>query len=348
MGDQIVKKNFSDINLSDAFFDSLRTDYAGFSAWFARKGRESAYVFEDGGAVHGFLYVKAEPDAIVDVEPPMPPANRLKIGTFKIDAHGTKLGHRFLKKALDHALDQKADQVYLTIFEKHDGLISLLTEFGFERYGTKTTPDGTELVLVKRMGGTTGRLRQDYPFVSARGRAKYLLSIYPEWHTRLFPDSILKNERYDVVQDVAHTNSIEKAYVSWMDLSALRAGDLVVIYRTSDGQGPAHYRSVATSICVVDEVRAKASFENVDSYVTYTEKFSVFDANELRDWWRHSRLYVIKLLYNAALAKRVLRADLIERLGLDGTKRWGFLPLSDDQFRGIVAAGGVDARLVVD
>ena len=45
-GDYLSKKLFSDVDLSDEFFDSLRANYRGFDQWFAKKAREGekAYV----------------------------------------------------------------------------------------------------------------------------------------------------------------------------------------------------------------------------------------------------------------------------------------------------------------
>ena len=39
----------------------------------------------------------------------MPEAKRLKVGTFKIDAHNTKLGERFVKKIVDKAIFDKVE-----------------------------------------------------------------------------------------------------------------------------------------------------------------------------------------------------------------------------------------------
>ena len=39
------------------------------------------------------------------------------------------------------------------------------------------------------------------------------------------------------------------------DALQMNRGDLIVIYRTSDKLGPADYRSVVTSVCVVEEVK---------------------------------------------------------------------------------------------
>lgn len=56
---------------------------------------------------------------------------RVKLGTFKIDAHGTKLGERFIRIMFQFAMRNKLKEVYVTIFDKHSGLIRLLTKYGF-------------------------------------------------------------------------------------------------------------------------------------------------------------------------------------------------------------------------
>src|SRR3546814_17420795 len=85
-------------------------------------------------------------------------------------------------------------------------------------------------------------------------------------------------------------------------------GDIVIFYRTTDGKGPAYFRSVVSSICVVEEVRAKKDFVNVDAFLAYTMPRSVFTEEELRDQWVNSkRLYVAKITYNAAFGTRTVR-----------------------------------------
>lgn len=39
---QISKRPFSEVDIDDPFFDSLRTDYKGFNGWFRRKTHELA------------------------------------------------------------------------------------------------------------------------------------------------------------------------------------------------------------------------------------------------------------------------------------------------------------------
>ena len=108
------------VPMSDGFFDTLRADYPGFDDWLRRKAKESAYVArrEDGG-LDGFLYLKWEDGAVADVQPALRPARRLKVGTLKVNPHGTRLGERLLKKVFDHATEHDVDEVYVTVFPKH-------------------------------------------------------------------------------------------------------------------------------------------------------------------------------------------------------------------------------------
>ena len=344
-------KHFRDIPLNDPFFDSLKKDYQEFPEWYKKKASEPVYVQYTDDKLTGFMYLKFEDGEVGDVIPPLPDSKRIKIGTLKVEAHGTKLGERLIKKAIDRAIVDQVDEIYLTVFPRHKLLIEMLEEYGFTSKGNiKKTINGTETVLIKSFDhrALTGNLRKDYPLVDTRKANFYLLAIRPEWHSHLFPDSILKTERYDLLSDVSHTNSICKTYICSMDgVDLLRPKDLIVIYRMSDGQGAAEYRSVATSICVVEEVRTKNSFTGINGYLKYTQPYSVFSDKELKQWWNRTILYVIKMLYSAAFTKRVIRKMLAEQIGLDREERWGFLPLSREQFLKIADSGGIDVRLIV-
>ncbi|MGY6217842.1 hypothetical protein ACW73L_22025 [Methylolobus aquaticus] len=347
----LTYKQFADIDLADPFFDSLKQDYAEFEQWFARKAADSAYVFySDTGFLDGFLYLKIENEVVEDVQPPLPPARRVKVGTLKINPHGTRLGERFLKKIFDHAVTQAANEIYVTVFDKHEALIALFQRYGFRQRATKTTANGTELVLVKTMTDVSGGVLDRYPLMKLADNSIYLLSLYPQWHTRLLPDSILKNEDSSIVQDVSHTNSIHKVYLAAMrGMENLRPGDVVLIYRTSDGAGPAHYRSVATSVCVIEEYRSIHSFTSKDDFMAYCSPYCVFEEHELNQFW-HKKSYphVIRFTYNFALPKRVTRGRMIEEMGFDAGGYWGFMRLSLEQFRSVINAGQLDEGLIIN
>jgi len=119
---------------------------------------------------------------------------------------------------------------------------------------TKTTSNGKELVLLKNIFRLKNDILKDYPIVQTENKHIYGLSILPQFHTRLFSDSILNNESVDILKDVSHTNSIHKIYICAMQaVQSFQKGDILLIYRTNDGQGAARFRSVITSICVVEK-----------------------------------------------------------------------------------------------
>ena len=345
-------KAFSDINLDDSFFDSLKDGYSEFVDWFKRKAVENAmaYVqYDPNNNIAGFLYLKIETGTLDDIEPSRPNKKRLKVGTFKVNPHGTRFGERFVKKIMDKAIVENVDEIYVTVFDEHDALIGLLGRYGFINGGTKTTANGTEQVLIKEMRILSDNVILDYPLIQSNNRRKFALSIYPEYHTKLFPDSILRNESYNLIEDISHTNSIHKIYICFMrDINLLRQGDIIAIYRTKDNLGPAHYRSVITSVCVVEEVKTKNDFANVNEFIQYANAYSIFERDDLIKWFNQQRnLTVIKMTYNIALNRRITKQILMDELGIS-PEYWGFFRLTDEQFNRLLARGEVYENIIIN
>ncbi len=342
---------FSELSLSDPFFDSLKAAYPStFEGWFKSKADKELYVVVDPkGRLSGMIYLKIETGPITDTDPPLPSGKWLKVGTLKIVGQGTKLGERILKKIFDTAISKNMDGIYVTVFEVHADLIALFEKYGFRRYATKKSLDGIELVLVRQMSEVTGDILKDYPLIHTAGKKVWLLAVYPEYHTQLLPDSILKNEPREIVRDVSHTNTIHKAYIGRVGLTQMTPGDIIVIYRTSDNQGPAFFRSVATSFCVVEEVFGKERFANADHFVDYARKHSVFSPAQLRNQFETShRISIVRMTYNVAFNKRVTRGRLLEEARISEQPRWDMRELTDQQFRSIVAMSEINATLIVD
>ena len=189
----------------------------------------------------------------------------------------------------------------------------------------------------------------NYPLVKLNNR-NFLLSIYPTWHTRLFPESKLKNEDGSLIKDISHTNSIEKVYLTGMKSTFnLRAGDNLLIYRTSDGKGPARYRSVATSVCVVLSTKDINEFESYNDFKKYCGPYSVFDEDELMLLYNKKNYpNIIRFTYNFPLEKRIVRDDIMTITGYTDADYWGFLPLSDLHFKQIITEGGVNEGYIID
>ena len=350
-------QRFSDIDLNDSFFDSLRASYPEFNEWYNKKAAAgaTAYCYYVDNELKDFLYLKIEEEELSDLTPALPAKKRLKVGTFKVDnedRHTTR-GERFMKKIMDKAIAEDVDEIYVTMFptEELQGLIRMFEKFGFSHIADKPHEGGNaEYVLIKDMTTHVDDFKLDYPFVKKASSNKYVLSIVPKFHTHLFPDSILKNEKkYDLIQDVSETNSIYKIYLCWMqDTRNLKAGDKLIIYRTSDEEGKAYYRSVCTSVCTVCEVKTYRDFENEEEFIKYTNRYSVFKEHELRRWYKYKNNFiVIKMVYNIAFTKKVINMVMKEQVGLK-PKYWGFFKLTDAQFDKLLELGEIDERYIID
>ena len=340
LANNITHKTFNEINLEDSFFDSLREDYLGFDEWFKRKKDQDAFVQYQDGKIEGFLYLKIEENLVDDIMPPIYANKILKIGTFKINAHGTKMGEQFIKIIMDYAINEDVEVCYVTIYEKHTTLINLVQQFGFELYGTKGIGVNKENVYLKKMNKITGDINKDFPLIDYQNSKKYLLSIYPKYHSVMFPNSILTTENKNIITDVSYTNSIHKIYVcSMAEVENLKYGDIVIIYRTAEYGRSAEYSAVATSICVVEDIKRQDEFTSFEAY-------NMFNKADLQYWFDRGRCKLIKMTYNVAMKKRIVRHDLIEKIGLERNQYWGFFELTNEQFEKIADKGEVNKILI--
>ncbi|MCP4107576.1 MAG: hypothetical protein GY749_18875 [Desulfobacteraceae bacterium] len=354
----VKKEYFGNINLSDPFFDSFREDYPGFNEWFNRKSDEIAYYCaDDNDKVVAFLYVKAEgsEENYSDISPPLLPKKRLKIGTFKVVSNGFKIGERFIKIIFDNALLFKVDEIYVTAFDHGDNklrLINMLHDWGFVEHGAKSSQGGNELVLVRpcttEFASQSIKPRLMYPYAYKKSR-KWIVPIYPKYHTELFPDSVLNTESpADFVEHTPNRNAISKVYISRSFNKDLSPGDIIVFYRTASG-GSAWYTSVATTIGVVQSVVTK--IRNQRHFIELCRKRSVFSDSELEKHWNYSprnRPFVVNFLYLYSFPKRMNRKSLIENGILRQEPPRGFELLTDEQFVKLLGGSRVDRRIIVD
>lgn len=139
----VEKVYFGNVDSTDSFFDSFRNSYTEFDRWFARKCDEEAYICRsDSNKILGFLYLKTEDvsENYSDIEPPFSPKRRLKVGTFKVESTGFRLGERFVKIIFDNAQQRNVDEIYVTLFTDRGELVALeelLYRWGFVYYGIK-------------------------------------------------------------------------------------------------------------------------------------------------------------------------------------------------------------------
>ncbi len=342
-------RKFKDINLSDSFFDSLKVDYAEFSEWFYKKSENNALIHFDGnGNLNGFLYLKEE-DEVLDIEPPQGKLCRLKVGTMKIDAHGTRLGERFMKKIFDYALHKNSEEIYVTIFDKHKQLVKLFTEYNFNKIGIKSSKNGIEDVYSRKMKGND--IIPSYPFINFENNCNiYFLSIRPEYHSRLFPDSLLNTEDNRVVKDISHTNSIHKIYIGSMSgMEGLKKGDIVLIYRTAEAGKAARFSAVLTSACVIEEYSHINDYKNENDFFQYCRRYSTFNEAELKEFFNNKKYkHIIKMSYNIALTKRIVRDKLLDMGIMSDSSYSGFGILNYKQLIQIFNVSQTNESIIIN
>lgn len=349
------KRLFGEVELRSSFFDSFRDDYHGFDKWFNGKSNDTAYTcVDEKGQLVAFLYIKREGrgESYSDISPPLPAADRLKIGTMKVVSNGYKLGERFLKIVFDNAMLFGVEEVYVTIFKRTPEqmrLYRLLEDWGFVYHGKKTTPTGDETVLVRDFRPhLDSDPKKCFPFVSGKAR-KFIVPIYPAYHTELLPDSILNTESSkDFVEGTPNRNAISKVYVSRSVERGLVPGDIIVFYRTAQSGTAAHYSSVATTMAVVQEKFDAPETEA--EFIKLCRKRSVFNDEELKKHWNynpHSRPFIVNFLYTHTFAQRP-NLKALKDAGVIAEAPRGFEPLTDAAFTKLMEIAGANKRLIVD
>ncbi|MGP8226018.1 MAG: PIN domain-containing protein [Terracidiphilus sp.] len=346
---------FGQVDVHSDFFDSFRADYGGeaFDTWFNRKADEPAYVCYEGQDLVAFLYLKVEgpEEPYGDIEPGFKPKRRLKIGTFRVELNGYRLGERFLKIIFDNALLQKVDEVYVTIFPRtieQQRLIEILTDFGFKEHGIKINSYGKEAVYIRDMTPRfdTQDPKLTFPYIGRSSRA-FIVPIYPEYHTSLLPDSILRTESpAEFVEQEPYRNAIRKVYVCRSIFRDLRKGDTIVFYRTGG-----YYKGVVTTLGIVDGVYRQIRDEA--QFISLCRKRSVFTDKELSNHWNYRKgdhPFIVGFLYAYSLPKRPTLKELIENgiiRDIDSTPR-GFERIKTEQFSKILELSKTDLRFIVD
>ena len=351
----VKKELFGDINLNDVFFDSLKDAYPDFILWFNRKSEEEAYVCRtDEGVIKGFLYIKTE-DQFEDyssIEPKFLPKKRLKIGTFKVDTSGFRLGERFIKIIFDNALHRKVDEIYVTLFEDNadlKALEALLDAWGFVRHGIKHSYGKKEAVFVKKLNVVALEMsaKRNFPNIQFN-KQKFILPIMAKYHTSLLPDSILKTEKQiNFMGPDAQKYALQKVYISWAPERNINPGDLILFYRMGEDGSNKKYSSVLTTLGMVD--RIYYDFKTKEDFLKHCQNRSVFSKAELNDFWdKHQyHLMVLKFVFVKSLKCR-LTLDYLHQLGVidapNGPRP--FMHISDDVFKKILSDSKTNIKFV--
>lgn len=353
----VKKEYFGNIDVSNHFFDSFRKSYIGFDNWFNKKCNEEAYICNnDNGDILGFLYLKTEysDENYSDITPMFEPKKRLKIGTFKVESSGFRLGERFIKIIFDNALKRHVDEIYITLFEDRNelsALINLLSRWGFYRYGKKISNGKEEVVLVKEIGtyNINKTTKENFPNISYNHK-KFIVPIYPKYHTTLLPDSKLNTEsEVNFLGKYPHRYALQKVYISLTYERNIHPGDFVLFYRSGDTPGRKAYESVLTTVGIIDEIMC--DFITKDSFFKSCQNRSVFSKEELQLLWNKNRdrLLVLKFIYIESFPKRLNLSYLWNQniISYPNGPR-PFTEITDSQFNKILFDSGTKINFCED
>ncbi|MEH7495878.1 hypothetical protein [Neobacillus niacini] len=339
----VKQYKFSALDLNDPFFDTLKADYPGFSNWFLKKGDENAFVVKNETGIQAFLYMKIE-DKDEDYSHftnPLQPAKRLKVGTFKITQNGYYLGERFFRIILEHAIINNVQEIYVTIFPKRDEqkkLIEFMEAFGFSLSTLNKKTD--EQVYVRNMKCIieTKPSLKNYPYIdSSIDRKYYLLAIDPIYHTKLIPDSILREENpSDFTSDINVANAIRKTYIGNYRISP-QPGDIIIYYRpkVAGDNRPAKYATTVTGFgLVTDGYKNIKSFNEVERIVSKRTVLAEEDI-KLRISTHKNGVNILKFLDIYSFINRPIRNFLLES-GILNTNDYPTKEITEIQFNQIL------------
>lgn len=363
MAGKFLVNKFSELNINDPFFDSLKSDYPedgnniGFTKWFAKKSQTGAkaLVFSDKEGLGAFVCLKKENEPIELVEGTLTALPRIKISTLLLAERfrGQRLGEGAIGLILWEWQRSNTLEIYVTVFEKHILLIEQLKRFGFLLVGHNL--NGECVYLKDRRHISYSDPYKSFPFINPQFEKAGYLIVDDHYHDTLFPYSELKNTMQEQIA-LSVANGISKVYVgAQYKMPHYNKGEPLLIYRRhTQPIGQKRYKSCITSFCVVTDVVMVKN--NYRYYISYDELLnrisnkSVFDSGEIKEKFDHDKnLVVVEMLYYGFFGKghNVNNAWLSEH----GYMPRGVYPtdiqLSSDDFKRILQEGDINVSNVI-
>jgi predicted nucleic acid-binding protein len=338
------------LNLSDPIFESLKADYPEFEIWWQKISREGRKVWISQKADNslGALLILKEENEPIDSMPPLGKRRRLKISTLIVKHMGQKIGELFLRLAINHAIENNINEIYLTHYVKpNDELVSLVDQYGFIKVARKNNGEDVFSKFIKP--SVSRKELEDLPPVELNRRyypsfddgsrvRKHIIPIRPEYHDRLFIEY-----RYSTPglmeaagKLIVEGNTIEKAYICRASSKKLGEGDVLVFYRSQD--------QMLTSVCSSDRIfRDLTSYEEVMKLVG---KRTVYSKDELVSLVNHGPVMIIFFLLHFDLKKYISLRNL-QDAGIVRRAPQSVMEISNERYRQILKMGGLDERFTL-
>lgn len=307
----IQEEYLYNIDTSDEFFDSLREDYFGFDNWLEKKKRNHEKVrvlYKEDKKIGAFLMLKEEfeNEDYSNFDTPFEKGKRIKIATFKVEDRGKSIGETFIKIAVDYAIEKGINELYLSVYNKQEKLISLIKEYGFNLFTYKNTKRqdgsiGREGVYLKRFNYEA----TNYPIIKLNDQKVYILSIRDEFAHMLFPDLFDRHQLsiYDIDGSSTYSNTIKKVYISKSKIEPMKNNDILVFYISQ-------IKKCIACVCVVDDAFKANEINSFESFEKIVKRRTVYPVKYLKEAYENSYLiimfkYFINLQVHISLEKAI-------------------------------------------
>ncbi|MFZ5643206.1 MAG: hypothetical protein ACOY46_06425 [Bacillota bacterium] len=260
-----------------------------------------------------------------------------------------RLGEGALGVSLWKWRDDKADDIYVTVFDKHSELISLFERFGFKCVGMNSR--GECVYLKSRSIIDYSDPYKAFPFIRPNFGKAGLIPIFEKFHDRLFPYSELKIKKREIEEETAG-NGVTKVYIGTPYTPMhYEVGEPVGIYRIFEGDSGKTYKSVVTSYCTITKIdviknNGRAIMSLAD-FVKNAGNKTVFTPEELAGIYTKNNVVMLELLYNGFFGKghNVIHKDLKEQ-GLFEAHPYT-LDYTKEQFIKLLEMGDVNVQDVI-
>lgn len=262
---------------NDPFFKSLEADYPDFRKWYysCMAKQRACWVIMQQSGIGGMIIYKPESRSNAEEGQELdllgvPGDKILKLCLFKVDQNisGEKFGEQLLKKGMDYAYRNNFDSLYLTVFPKHQILISLLGKFGFVQCGIKGSEDvyfkRSKVVQLNPHPSGFEFHKTFWPCISIGSSSAYLVPVQTQFHDRLFPEAARRYapSQMTLFEDALPKtpgNAIRKAYVCNAPTHSLEPGSILLFYRSTDSE--------ITSVGILEQYSAANDLIELQSLV---------------------------------------------------------------------------------
>lgn len=305
-----------DLDPTDPIFNTFREDYATFDNWLAQSQLEQrpAWVIREEGSLAAVCIIKEQDDELHLGGP------TLKVCSLKVSElrAGRRYGELLLKTIFRYLHENGYEYAFLTVFERHSGLITLLEDFGFvrqesdkhtgERYYVKTLRPTPEQRAA--MTALDFHVRFGPPAVKLTNNDVFLVPIRPQYHRLLFPDADPEETPQQLELGLPGVpargprpfgNALRKAYLCHTPNRRLIGGSTVLFYRSWDQQA-------ITCVGVVEDTLISSDATRVAAFVGQR---TVYSLQEIEATCQEREVVAIRFRQDRFLLEPIRRPEMV-------------------------------------